>query len=71
MADTSRYMKSIETVRDKMTEALKVFNDPYQAPEVQAFAAAPVLNAIWDMNVEYAALMQKGEDEKVAEGERT
>lgn len=71
MVEKSAYIESIEKCEDAMRDALEVFVDPFKAPELQVEAAQPVLKAIWDMNVQYAAMIQKGENEKVSEGERS
>jgi hypothetical protein len=55
----SRYMKSIKAWQVALEDALAIANDPFKAPEQNVEASKHVLDAAWNMQVEYAAMMRK------------
>lgn len=55
---TERYRKAIEQYRKLLQAALDVANDPYKAPELTVETTRTIMEAAWNLNVEYAAMMQ-------------
>jgi hypothetical protein len=57
----SAYTAALERYRAALVDALEIANDPFKAPELTVYTGRSVMNATWDMQVEYAAMMRKAE----------
>jgi hypothetical protein len=70
MSEHSAYIESIRTYQTALETALEIVKDPYKAPELNVFEANnSVLPAIWNMQVEYTAMMRISEREAEKEKE--
>jgi hypothetical protein len=58
MAD-SEYMKAINAYCEALRNAWNIAHDPFQPPEVIVEDSRNLLSAIWNLQVEYAALVKK------------
>jgi hypothetical protein len=55
----SPYIASIRTYRRALESALAIASDPFKAPEEVVETSRPVVNAAWEMEVQFAALKNK------------
>lgn len=55
--NTDAYIKAIEEYRDAVEHALMIADDPFKAPESVVATAREVQRTSWNMQVEYAAMV--------------
>lgn len=63
--NTDPYIESIRKYREALILALDVANDPFKAPEQVVGTAARVVEASWNMQVEYYAMLRSSKNETV------
>lgn len=52
------YGKAIERYAEQLSIASEVASNPFKAPEQVVETTRPLLEAIWDVQVEYAAMIR-------------
>lgn len=60
----SAYAGALRRWRDMLDEALALANDPFKAPELSVYKSRDVLNAAWDLQIEYAAMKRRAERDR-------
>lgn len=60
----SNYIKAVNAYRDQLRRALEIADDPFKAPELNIENWPHVLNAAWNMQVEFAAMDRAAKDGK-------
>lgn len=60
--EKSAYQKALERWEVALEQALAIVKDPFKAPELNVFESRNVLEAAWDIQVEYAALNRAREN---------
>lgn len=63
MAKT-KYDEAITNYAQALKDALEIADDTFKAPEQVVLTTESVLKAIWDLQVEYAALLLVGRRER-------
>lgn len=61
----SKYIEAVRAYKESLEHALEIANDPFKAPELNIEFWPNVLNAAWNMQVEFAAMnraARKGEN---------
>lgn len=62
MAD-SAYRKALDTLLDRVDALHELMHDGFKAPEETIFALPQVQLAMWEAQVQYAAMMRKDGDD--------
>lgn len=55
-----RYGKALKDFSDHIDELHELVHDGFKAPEQIVFATRNTLSKIWELQIEYAAMMRKG-----------
>lgn len=59
----SAYRKAIEEYTEALDAAHKIAHDPFKAPELNVEESHNLLSAIWKLQVAYAAMIRKPEED--------
>jgi hypothetical protein len=58
--EETRYKEALDRLRNRVDELHTLMHDAFKAPELTIEALPEVQAAMWDAQVEYAAMMRKG-----------
>ena len=58
----SKYKEAIERYTEALDSAHRIAHDPFKAPEQNVEEARALLDAIWNLMIEYAVMMRTSSD---------